>query len=200
MQRQFQNETKQLSQLHTSLGRIVESYFSQYPDLILELERWRSRVRSVEKGAPRVELDSSLLEVSKSVMQSELSSAERMLLKRAYRKAVSVFHPDKGGSVELMQELDKFYDLGDAAAILHLYSLHICDWKYMVNEGLQYLNDVRGYPQVKLQLLRQSKLYTMLAVPHMFGRRDEARSNAKVLLEAMISQESKLFFNLNQGH
>lgn len=198
LQVKFRNETKQLSSLNESLGRITEHYLSQYPDMVLELERWKSRVRSVEKGAPRLEVDASVLELSKSLMRSELTSAEHMLLKRAYRRAASVFHPDKGGSVELMLELTKFYELGDAAGIMHMYSLYTKDWQYMVNDGLQYLKDVQGYPQAKLQLLRQSRLYTKLALPHMFGRRDEAHANAKLLLEAMIREESKLFFNLNQ--
>jgi hypothetical protein len=58
-----------------------------------------------------------------SQLDDNLSDADRVVLKKAYRKAVATAHPDKGGSVADFQAVQEAYLAGDLASLNEYFLL-----------------------------------------------------------------------------
>lgn len=103
------------------LRQKIESVLAINRPLIAELEplidkinRVKYRIRLLQKGAPATD---SLDAYSAADAVSNGSDADRFLLKKAYRAAATVAHPDKGGTTEEFQSVYDAYLARDIHAL-----------------------------------------------------------------------------------
>lgn len=97
----------------------VESLIAERPALkaaASKLKGKRARLRAAAKGVPQTEL---LDEVSvfDEKLDTQLSDAEQFLLKKAYRYACMLHHPDRGGDPAVFASLHAAYVAKDLRAV-----------------------------------------------------------------------------------
>jgi len=85
-----------------------------YPELLEQISAQRALIRLRTKGTPATE---DLPSVNSVNSQSALEAANFFLLKKAYRQAANLSHPDKGGSDEDFQNVKAAYKAGDLGSL-----------------------------------------------------------------------------------
>lgn len=118
-----------------------------------KLNRAQRRLRNRVKGVPLTEdYDAPSPLVSST---PEISDAEAFILKKAYRLAASIAHPDKGGSVEAFQGLRQAFLARDLRAVQEFYLVH----QKSLLEQIAYWKDELLRPAIQWQKFQQTPAY-----------------------------------------
>lgn len=106
----------------------------------------------------------------------QLSNAEQVMLKTAYRKLCNIAHPDKGGNADLFHDIHTAYKHNDLLALQALYfQLHSGnDIFYQQSEkavNKAHTDSIK--PETKFQTLKSTTMYNVSRL-HTIGRFDAA--------------------------
>ncbi len=106
---------KEVSRKKDMIHGTASLVMHHHKDLLQKISSIRTRIRMLERGVPATES----LDPQEDIHQldNNLSDADKFLLKKAYRKAASLAHPDRGGSVEEFQAVQAAYQAGDLSAL-----------------------------------------------------------------------------------
>ena len=200
LQAEYDAELSKYARVKETVGLVATRYTSKHEELILQIESVRSRITSEQKtGVPLTEFEDSLTLLMKNEALNRLSPAERMLLKRAYRKAAALAHPDRGGTDTDMSNLTALYELGDIGAVNHWYQRRVNNYCYLMGGGLDYLLECHGILESKLATLQASDVFTNVVQPHMVGNHTRANEGALELLQNILQRELTTLRSLNNG-
>lgn len=129
--------------------RFVSTYCEKEQQRLKDVRR---RIRLVSKGVPLTEV----LEETELDDTPELSDAQAVILKKAYRLAASLLHPDrKHGSEEEFQALRAAYVAKDLQAVQE-FVLHL---EKPLEEQVQYWQDEETRVHISWQKFRQTAAY-----------------------------------------
>lgn len=177
--------SRKIDQIQQIVAKVLEGN----KELLDSIVQTKIRIRLLQKGVPATES----LEDEVSPF-SEKTTTDLFLLKKAYRLAASIAHPDKGGSEDEFYSVKRAYENGDIESLQFYYKLK-------QEDGF----DPLGYYQNEIQkaaidwITFQTTPEYDLARLHMQGHTDEAKRKGRLFLEAvhrLLSQEERtLIFN-----
>lgn len=155
--------------------------FTHHAELVEAIKRSKQRARLSQKGAAATEA----LDVpdTKEFLANNLNDAEIFVLKKAYRQAAALAHPDRGGSVEEFQAVLAAYKARDQSALTEYLlskqqpARHQLDY-WMVSLHKPNIDWVRFQSTPEYSL---SRLYTQ-------GKQELAIKTAGELLQAELSR------------
>lgn len=92
-----------------NVQEISARLISKQAKLVDELKQVKLRIRNLQRGAALTEA----LDADDELLDNNLTDADRFLLKKAYRKAATLAHPDKGGDASSFAAVNEAYKAGD---------------------------------------------------------------------------------------
>lgn len=114
MKRAFAARERLKAQI-ANVRTINQPVMEAFPELTQQIAAMMVRVRNLEKGVPATEsIDAPQ---QRDLLQDPPSNADKFLLKKAYRKAAALCHPDKGGTKEEFISVQDAYKAGDINAL-----------------------------------------------------------------------------------
>lgn len=173
-------EKEKSKKLMQFIDRVLEIYSEYHEKLCSERRRLKLEIRLVTKGTPVTE---PMSEIPETVQNYEtLSESQRIafteLLKKAYKKAASLCHPDKGGDKDAFAELAEAYRHRDLVRVTAIYitlsrgrNLY---WQAS-EEGIEWASTELNRPVVQQEKLKSTILYEIVR-NHVSGRMLKANS------------------------
>jgi hypothetical protein len=156
---------------------------NHHTDLLLKIVTVRNRIRLIRKGEPATEALDPVDNTSQ--LDDNLSDADRFLLKKAYRKAAALTHPDKGGSVEDFQSVQAAYAAGDLTSLNEFFLLQ----EESLQDRIEYWLQQPAVVHVEWIRFQATNEYAVVAM-YQRGQRDEAIELAgKFLRLALVVAE-----------
>jgi len=197
---------KQVDQFNT----VVTSYQKLNADLVDRRTELQLQIRLLTRGTPVTE-PMTVADVNKIGLENDafagLSEQQRIahyeVVQRAYRKCVTLCHPDHGGSKEDFDELQSAYKARDIQRITDLYILlskqRNLYWQASA-DGVDYASTQLGRVNLQVMGLRNTPAFRVMQM-HIFGRFAEASMlMRKVLADQCMSLEMELHNLRNQNH
>lgn len=182
-------EGEKFKQLTQYMDRVLEIYSEQHEDLCVERLRLKLEIRLITKGTPVTE---PMTVVPETVENFErLTESQKIafteLLKKAYRAAASLCHPDKGGDKDAFAELEEAYRHRDLIRVTAIYislsrgrNLY---WQAS-DDGIEWASTELNRPVVKQEMLKSTPLYEIVK-NHVHSR--VLRANA-LMREYIVSE------------
>ena len=156
---------------------------NHHEDLIRKIVAVRNRIRLIRKGEPATEALDPVGNASQ--LDDNLSDADRFLLKKAYRKAATLTHPDKGGSVEDFQAVQAAYAAGDLMSLNEFFLLQ----EESLQDRIEYWLQQPAVVHVEWIRFQATNEYAVVAM-YQRGKHDEAIELAgKFLRLALVVAE-----------
>lgn len=173
---------------------ISNTLIAHHQGLTRELADTRQRIRLLERGTPATEaLDAFQQENGLSDLPSD---AEVFLLKKAYRKAANLCHPDKGGNALEFQLVTAAYKARD---IHSLNAFFLARQKSKAELIDYWLLDIQRTKVAWVAFQATNEF--MLAKMYQQGRTEEAiHLTGLILREACASAMQREFFLLRKGN
>lgn len=162
--------------IDTALG-ICQKVMEPHADLTKRIIDIKSRIRARQKGIPLTE---TLEPVG---VDNLLSDGEAFLLKKAYRAAASLCHPDKGGNKDDFQAINAAYRSKDIGSL----NEYVLSFQGTLNEQIRYWQTEVQKPDIEWGVFRASN-ENRIAQLYMQGQHAEADTLAKTLLTLVLSQ------------
>ena len=114
VQREAENARKALVAHIEMVRAITLPYYEEFGVLTGKIAAVKVRIRMLQKGAAATE---SLAAPQRVEAFEGKTEAEKYVLKKAYRQAAALCHPDKGGTTEEFQSVYNAYIAGDLYAL-----------------------------------------------------------------------------------
>lgn len=122
----------------------ADTYFNQFADIQAEVLELNHEISLITSGVPQTEE----LDDLSSTSESMLSRGEQFVLKKAYRLAASLAHPDKGGSAQEFYEVTLAYKTNDVKALTAFY---LAKRQESLIDLVAYYQDQSQKPRIQLQ-------------------------------------------------
>lgn len=174
--------------VHRQVLAVVNELYASYKEAETVV-RLRREIRLATKGTPvTIEQNSISAAGYVSMGTEQLYNAESHLVTGAYKKLVTLVHPDReGGDLELFQLVNAAYHLKDLTYLQELYiSLTKDSVAYRAStEGLAYLRQEIERPQVSLRLLQSTPEFK-IARQYLGGHKLLARQQAHMRIKELV--------------
>lgn len=174
---------KELDRITETVNRILSIYenqFSQRVSYLLEIKRIHNLCM---RGVPA----NGAYDYSNFSGSNQQAQANKHMDRAMYKKLAQQVHPDKGGSVEEFQALQKAYSSGDSRYIQNQFFSRFkeSDPEWRAKEGIDHWQTEAQAVFVRLQSLKSTTQYT-IAQLHQSGRKDLAEKTFGVMIEEVI--------------
>ena len=174
--------------IHQQVLTVVNAYYSEYREAEAVV-RLRRDIRMATKGTPvTIAQDAVTAAGYVSFGTEQLYNAQSQFVGAAYKKLVTLVHPDRpGGSLELFQLVNAAYHLRDLTYLQELY-LQLTKnnvWWQSSADAIAYIEQEVQRPQVSLRLL-QSTTEFEIARLHRIGRGLHARRLAHTRIKELV--------------
>lgn len=170
---ELRRELEKYQNFVNDLTAVTSFYEGQFPELVQKIRELRILQSEVKSEKKTVALEINPYEVSAT---EDLGT--RQLLKKSWRSAARLTHPDHGGNSELFMYARTLYESGDLTALnLLLESLHKGDFTIYVAEMKKKLHAL-------YEVKRATLAYQLLTL-HRAGRTEEAKSLMRQTLESI---------------
>jgi hypothetical protein len=177
------------------MDRVLEIYSEHHEKLCVERLRLKLEIRLITKGTPVTEPMSSIPETVENY--DRLSESQRIafteLLKKAYRAAAPLCHPDKGGDTDVFAELSEAYRHRDLIRVTSIYitlsrgrNLY---WQAS-EEGIEWASTELNRPTVQQEKLKSTILYDIVR-NHVSGKVFKANN----LMQEYLVGEIQILLN-----
>jgi hypothetical protein len=150
----------------------------QFPDLLKKINSLQSQIRLRTKGVAATESLPALDSVNNEV---QLNAAKSFLLKKAYRQAASLAHPDKGGSDDDFNAVKAAYEAGDLDSL----NEYVIASHHNLIEQLTHWKNECLKPEAKWRDFVSKDTYKAVQL-HQAGNRNAALRIVKRTLELSI--------------
>jgi len=169
---------------------VTAKVLQPHQELMGLIARSRTRARLHQKGIASTESMDALQ--AASVLGDNLNDAEKFLLKKAYRKAASMCHPDRGGSTAEFQAVVAAYRSGDLTAL----NEYVKTKESSTLDQINYWKSACERPDIEWVEFQATNEYA-LARMYQQGRKAEAQALARRLLEQHLAAavQEELSFN-----
>ncbi len=150
------------------------------PTLADQIRQARIRIRNLQRGAALTE---SFDDEDDSVLDNNLTDADRFLLKKAYRKAAALAHPDKGGDTSEFVAINEAYKAGDLNSLNEYFLLRQTPGRATVEYWLT--------EEIRIDVQWRKFCTTnefLLAKTHQQGHVDLAKRLAREILEEHLNR------------
>lgn len=172
-----ERQTKQI--LFDSLMDTLDRCYNKHPELCDKIRKLQVRVQTLTKGVPATE---AVMDTNIHSADRELDVAQELLLKKAYKQAASIAHPDKGGSNDDFASINAAYRAKDLGSLTEFV---ISKNKTLV-EQVEYWKSEILKPDMKLKEFQAQPEFKIIR-SYVSGRQEEAYSLAKVVLNYKLS-------------
>lgn len=162
--------------IHVVSARIME----QHQNKLNRIASIRNRIRLIRRGVPLTEAFDSVTNTSQ--LDDNLSDADRFLLKKAYRKAASIAHPDKGGSLEDFHAVREAFLAGDLASLNEFFLLQ----HGTLHQRIEYWLSQPAASHVDWVRFRATNEYAVVTL-YQRGKKEKAADLAGHLLDAAVA-------------
>ena len=158
--------------------RLILPILREHTALYASVRKLKSEIQLQTKGVPSTEAISNDVMSMNPVRQD---SANRFLLKKAYRMAAAVAHPDKGGSHDDFLSIHKAYRAGDMSSL----NEYVLSRRLGLLERIKYWDDERRKPRIKHQLFQATDAFRIVQYIAL-GQHEQAVALGELLLKHMI--------------
>ena len=166
------------SQLDT-VNTILNTAFSWHPALLEQVADLKRRIQLLTKGVPATEA----LENSTVLTDNQQGDvAHTFLLKKAYRQAALLAHPDKGGSNEDFAAVNAAYKAGD----LHSLNEYVIAQNKTLFEQLIYWKTEALKPEAQWHKARSQPEFTIVRLM-LSNQKPKAKMMAKEVLQILVA-------------
>lgn len=157
---------------------VLDRLCEDFPKLVGRIRDLQGQVSTLTKGVPQTETV-DLKEHTEESYQEAVAHA--FLLKKAYRAAVAIAHPDKGGSSDDFNLVAAAYKAGD----LHSLNEYVISANYNLIERISHcLNDIQR-SQIAWTAFQSTEYFRAVKF-YMAGDHKRASAQARLLLEVKI--------------
>lgn len=160
---------------------IVEGYSKQHPKLDEQIAELKRLISLRTSGAPMTET----LDVEDSVNNESYQEAvaHAFLLKKAYRAAAALSHPDKGGNDADFAAVNAAYKARDLDSLNEFF---LSKNRTLLESIEHWLNEVQK-PRVQWLEFQASPAFKVVRF-HKSGKTDQAHKNMEQLLQLHVAQ------------
>ena len=178
---------KELQQFKNYISSVVEPLEAEFEKELSRIARMRNDAQANEQGVPRTE---SLETYTNATVLSQLSPAERFLVKKAYRYAARLAHPDNGGSAEEFHAVRQAYLQGDLTS---LQEFALARHKSVLERYAHWSTELER-PAIALEEFKQGTAYKVARLV-LQGKLDMARQLLRLSIEIIETQLLKARFD-----
>ncbi len=172
-------ERERVKQFKSYIFSIVEPIQAEFEADLSRIARLKNELQINQKGEARTESLESY--TSKNVL-SQLSPADRFLLKKAYRYAARLAHPDGGGSGEDFHAVHQAYLQGDLTSLQeYALSRHKSILEQYVHWSVE-----KDRPSVDLETFKQNAEFQIARLV-LRGKPDQARKAMRMVIQSLES-------------
>ena len=193
-----------IKQVDHIVGRLAEDHCETELERIEGLQR---ELRLITKGTPLTEAltssDKEPILTSKPGFSQRQYDAHTELLKKAYRKAAMLCHPDReGGDHSVFQEVEVAYKMRDLNRLNAIY-LSIIQGRnlyWQQSEGLYHVSSEYHRYGVELELLQQTAGWRAVRL-YLAGQVNSAAEIVRVYLtDKVASLINEINYVITKGH
>lgn len=176
---------------------ILEKCYDNFPELTFKVRRKKAEIQLQTRGAAATE---SVLDINLKATDHETDVAQRFLVKKAYRVAASMAHPDKGGNKDDFAAVLAAYKAGDLES---LNEFVLSKQKGVIDQITHWHFELRK-PAIQWQHLTSTPEYKIVQA-HLSGRHAVASDLAReVLTQLLFVLDQQLYHvirrNMNHGN
>jgi hypothetical protein len=165
------------TQLDT-VNTILDSSFAHHKDLTDNINDLKRRIQLLTKGAPATES----IEATDTVTDSHQHDvAQAFLLKKAYRQAAAMSHPDKGGSNEDFAAVNAAYKAKDLGSL----NEYVIARNKTLLEQIAFWRTEAFKPEARWHKVRSQPEFLIVQLT-LSGQKPKAIKMAREVLEVMV--------------
>jgi len=170
---------------------VVAKVLAHHSDVADQITRIQNRMRTRQQGIPSTESVDALQ--TADVLKTSLSDGEKFLLKKAYKMAASLTHPDRGGSKEDFQQANAAYRVSDIASLREL----VLTYQGTLNDKLNYWHTELKKPEIEWRLFQSTPEHA-IAQLYMQGRQQQAIDLAGRILQVKLAEvmATEMFYSV----
>lgn len=159
---------------------LADRVFDDLPDQVRRIKELKNTINNLVRGSPQTE---PLGPTRITDLNPELTSAQTQALKKAWRYAASVLHPDRGGDVEQFLYARRLYMSAD----LH----ELTDFVMAVTarpsiEVLMYYTNAVNKAAILTEAYKSKSIDYAVATAYTSQSKDAAKSMGEFILKAHI--------------
>jgi hypothetical protein len=166
--------------------KVVDICYDQHPVLCKQIRDTKSRINVLTKGVAATEAIESTGLASKPQQEAV---AEAFVLKKAYREAAAIAHPDKGGTDADFVAINAAYKSGDLTALIEYVSARSTDWQAQV----EYWQAQQQRPEIQWKKFQSQPEFVLVQL-YLAGKKEAAFNHAELLLKTILAS---LLFQLS---
>lgn len=173
---------------------IINRVCAKYQNTMEHTAAVHGRMRNLRRGTPSTEFQEAFQ--PEDMLGNNLSDAEKFLLKKSYRQAARLSHPDRGGSTEEFQAVSAAYKAKDLSSIIE----YVLTREKGALDKINYWKDQVLKANVDWVRFQSTNCF-VIARLYMQGYTEQADLAAQALvsaaLQAALEEERDLLMSLN---